>query len=135
MTLRSNEMERAYAERVDTRTRRADVGYSSLQELVFMVGQRSSSKYIREAAMVDLICVCGLPLGLFTPSVCGLPLGDYIMLYYSYIYMYIYIYIIQMISRKMYFIKRLCVSLGSVCVNSVWENTSLIPPTPSLLFV
>ena len=49
--------------KVDTRTRRAGLGYSSLQELVFQVAEKSRKRYNSD----DYLCMCGLPLGVWQP--------------------------------------------------------------------
>jgi hypothetical protein len=54
----------AMPSKIDTRTRRVGLGYSSLQELVFQVADKSR----RRSNTNDYFCVCGLPLGLPSSS-------------------------------------------------------------------
>jgi hypothetical protein len=50
---------------IDTRSKRVSLGFSSLQELIFLVALRTSSKGSRKlsSASGSDSCVCGLPLG------------------------------------------------------------------------
>ena len=47
---------------IDTRSKRVSLGFSSLQELMFLVAIRMSRDTSTSFAATDL-CVCGLPLG------------------------------------------------------------------------
>lgn len=53
----------AIPSKIDTRTRRVGLGYSSLQELVFQVAEKTRKRSNSEFLQDDYLCVCGLPLG------------------------------------------------------------------------
>lgn len=51
---------------IDTRSKRASLGFSSLQELIFLVALRTCSEKTRKVLPSGSgtdSCVCGLPLG------------------------------------------------------------------------
>lgn len=49
----------AIPSKIDTRTRRVGLGYSSLQELVFQAAEKSRRRNNPD----EYLCMCGLPLG------------------------------------------------------------------------
>jgi hypothetical protein len=49
----------AIPSKIDTRTRRVGLGYSSLQELVFQAAEKTRRRNNPE----EYVCMCGLPLG------------------------------------------------------------------------
>lgn len=56
----------AIPSKIDTRTRRVGLGYSSIQELVFMAAEKSRKRSNPD----DFQCMCGLPLG-YTSMILG----------------------------------------------------------------
>lgn len=49
--------------KIDTRTKRAVLGYSSIQELVFQIAEKQRKRFNSD----DYLCMCGLPLGVWQP--------------------------------------------------------------------